>query len=71
MYCSIIEAQAQAIESNTVDQMNAALAKAFELGVYGDAILAAEEVLSEFRPELAKPIHQVPLLASDGYVRAR
>jgi hypothetical protein len=70
LYCSIIEAQAQAIESNAVDRMNTALKAAFERGAYGDAVLSAEAVLSEFRPELGAPVHELPLIASDGFVRA-
>jgi hypothetical protein len=70
MYTSALEDKALEVETPAVDLLLTAMKKSYELGIYNDWTLQAQNALAEFKPELIGKTYELPLKGSSFFFSA-
>jgi hypothetical protein len=70
MYRGELETLALPLEDKATEALEKALEKAYELGVYSQWTLAAQDQVNRFRPGAYAQVRQVDYRPSDSMVRA-
>ncbi|RMG20341.1 MAG: gliding motility protein U [Deltaproteobacteria bacterium] len=68
LYRSILEEKAFPLEEKAIEALEKALEKSYELGIYNDWTLKAQEVMLAFRPNAFGEIHEVPFRGSEFFI---
>jgi tetratricopeptide (TPR) repeat protein len=70
MYKGALEDKAIEIETPAVDLLLTAMKKSFELGIYNEWTIQAQQALAEFKPELVGKTYELPLKGSTFFFTA-
>jgi outer membrane protein assembly factor BamD (BamD/ComL family) len=70
MYESELQNRAFPLEEKAVEAFEKALEKSFELNIYNEWTLTAENMLAEFKPDAFGEVKQVPFVGSEFFIRA-
>lgn len=70
LYRSILEEKAFPLEEKAIEALEKALAKSYELGVYNDWTIKAQNVLLAFKPNAYGKIHEPNWFGSEFFITA-
>ena len=68
LYRSILEEKAFPLEEKAIEALEKALDKSYELNIYNEWTLKAQEVMLAFRPNAFGEIHEVPFRGSEFFI---